>query len=175
MSEKVIKRKIEEDKIVVFYIDGEWDTMKFAHFFHYVNTIISYLTNKSRGFIDTESSSKKERKLLYNIFGSPIKSIKYSSPGLIEIIVSSPLIIAFLRFFMHYVPNSKTIAETEKLQAETRRIEIESLKEIGLTEEEIKELSENRLRHLFLMFDSMFPLFNGNLITKIEEKELDEN
>ncbi len=164
-----------EDKLLVFHIDNRWNLDDLQRLLHMVEKLNVYFHYKASY---RSRTIKKSNRLFVTILEPvedvPIKSIKYGSPGVIELIFSAGVIGAVVALIKHYIPNQKKWLDAKKVKAEVIRIEIENLKEMGFTESEIRGFFYPKLEEIANGIQWVSQQGKLGKVKEVEEKELDD-
>tara|TARA_R110002051_G_C8514947_1_gene466991 strand:- start:81 stop:668 length:588 start_codon:yes stop_codon:yes gene_type:complete len=159
ISQEVLR---ERKSYLRISIDGYWDSKNIIDLFkalEYINKVaeLEKFIRNSLYIMDSVRSSNAINLSVYPVYKYydfsetelfphytnkkiPIKSIKYSSPGWIEIVISSGVIALFLGLIKHYVPNSEGKIRNKIQFEEYIKKRIENLKAMDVSNEEIQEI-----------------------------------
>ncbi len=138
--EKLLDNKsdVESYKILTAKIDKKWDTHTLGVFLKAMQIIVGYFKNKE-SYINNLGFNKNDFNRQSPI---DIKSIKYNSPGWVELLISTGIMASVLNLIKHYVPNKKEQLENEALKVEIEKQkaflldkEIMNLEKLGFSQE----------------------------------------
>lgn len=160
-------KALEEDKetsVLSISIDGQWSSYDFSDFFNSINKIYIMIDNINR-MIEWKNalSPMKYKSLLKYTYHSIIndmcfyrnefgyfmksikypiyvKSIKYGSPGTIDLVGIGQIFIQIKEIIFAYIPNKITKKEIEIKEQERIKILIENLKSINVKDEDIQRI-----------------------------------
>ena len=166
-------------KILKIYIDGYWSIEHMYKFLYRLNDIFYYGAAKE-GFekyggkiidLDAQKRIHNHQNFLKDksLDSIRIKSIQYSSPGWIEIAFSAAIVSAVYGLIVHYLPNQKESRENRRMDAEILKLEIENLKSIGYTQDEIKNVLKDKIKDSIGALDFIDKAAKSGLITEIKE------
>lgn len=158
-------------KLLVAFIDKDWSSDYFINYFEAISSLEAYFTAKMS--VWKYEVEEDLRHISFFDHGLRVKSIKYNSPGWIEVILSASVITAIIALVKHYVPNKKEITATKKIAAEVTRIEIDNLKAMGYTDKEIRVYLEPKFREVLVKVERLEFLMKLGSLLKLEEKDWD--
>lgn len=177
-------KKFNEDRSLVIIVDGKWKIKDMVKFLKSINYLYYYLRNEERYYLAESYEKLKCKKLIFipnkefiQKFGRKyynnsehlkhsleIKSIKYNSPGWIELVGAGMAMFKLSELIKHYIPNKKEKIETELLEEELFEKRIDNLIKLGYSKKQIVNHLESESNRFFKNVDVV--------INEIEQKKI---
>lgn len=145
------KEKIRlEDALLSIDIDGKWTSFDFIWLLCFIEELELYIGRTKRMIKIKPFKIKRTYTGMEQVSGRiPVKQIQYASPGVVELILSASVVTGIVTLLKHYVPNWKNKAEIKKMNAELIKIEIDNLKKMGFTDDEIQQVLRPQVNRIF--------------------------